>query len=74
MTRRRYPPRIYSGCCRARVEFQRCSECHAPAPWRTRLTEEEAEKIAARERAAAVTVVKLTKEQAREALWGGYDD
>lgn len=70
MTRRRYPPRPLSGCCRARVEFQRCTDCGKPAPWRTRLTEEEAERIAERERAAAVTVARMPTAKAQTALYG----
>ena len=44
----RYTPRLYSGCCRALVANQACSECHKPAPWRTRLTADEAERVTAR--------------------------
>ncbi len=72
-----YAPRTLSSCCRARVVAQHCSDCHRPAPWRTRLTEEEAEQIAARELAAAQPLAgpQLSRERAQAALYGeAYDD
>ena len=68
--RRPLVPRTLSGCCRARVVAQHCSECGKPAPWRTRLTDEEAERLAAREKAAAVVVAPLTTAQAHTAMYG----
>jgi len=70
----RYTPRLYSGCCIALVANQRCSECNKPAPWRTRLTADEAERVTAR---LTRPVVVLTPEQRKAgaaALWGdNYD-
>lgn len=75
MTTRRHTPRPWSSCCHGRVEFQHCTECHKPAPWRTRLTDEE---LAAVERRLARPVVVLTRAQldaAKRTLWeDAYDD
>lgn len=56
------PARTHSGCCKARVERGRCSECRQVAPWGARLTLDEAEQVTAREALAAAPLPELSAE------------
>lgn len=67
----RYAPRLFSGCCQARVVAKRCSECGQLTTWKSRLTEEEAERVTAR---LTRPVVVVSPEQQRRGLAALYEE